>query len=189
MPDTPVQAAPVLDYDPQTAAYVASRARRRIVFILCCGVLGALIGFCFSFGQFRAVVHVKPPSAPASGTARSRQQSAMTAMASPASLAAGVASARINGVTFTPAEVARRLRVRAIPGSEIVEVAATHETPEVAAAIAGGVANGYVASNPSATIVGGPAILARQQIRPTIVIAGVVAGLVGGWVLLTLRRR
>jgi hypothetical protein len=79
--------------------------------------------------------------------------------------------------------------VRAIRDSRIVEVAATHDAPEVAAAIAGGVANGYVASNPSATIVGGPAIMARQQLQPLIIIGGAVAGLVGGWVALTLRRR
>ena len=135
------------------------------------------------------MVHVLGPSAGTLAAAQSQQQSALTAMTSPASLAAGVASARINGVTFTPAEIAKRLRVRAIPDSRIVQVSATHEKPEVAAAIAGGVANAYVAANPSATIVGGPAIMARQQLQPLIIIGGAVAGLLGGWVALTLRRR
>jgi capsular polysaccharide biosynthesis protein len=117
------------------------------------------------------------------------QQAVVMTMRSPASLAAGVASAKINGVTLTPAEISSRLNVRAMPDSRLVEVTATYHQPEVAAAIVGGVINSYVASNPFARIVGGPTIPARQQPEPMIIVAAAIAGMIGGWIVVTLRKR
>jgi capsular polysaccharide biosynthesis protein len=182
MPEAPAQPVRVLNYDPLTRSYQASRLRRQIIFVLICGVIGTGLGFFVSPTKFRANAYVTLPS-------ESQQQAAVNSMLSPTALAAGVASARTNGVTFTPAQVSKRLQVRAIPNSQLVEVAGVEDTPEVAAAIVGGVINQYTAANPSATMVAGPSILARQQLQPMFILAGTIAGLIGGWIVVTLRKR
>ena len=191
MPQTPVQAAPVLEYDPLTRSYTARRLWWRIAFLVVCGVIGAYGGFQLSRGQFRAWAYVSVPLPTTVAAAQNQQQAAaVTAMLSPTSLAAGVASARINLVSLTPAEISHRLKVRAMPDRRLVEVSAVYDdAPEVAAAIVAGVVNNYVASNPSARMVGGPAILAREQLQPMVIFAGAVAGLAAGWVVVTLRKR
>ena len=185
MPDTPVQTAaavPVLNYDPLTRSYKASRLWWRILFFLVCGAAGAIAGLVASPAQFRAVAYVKIPP-------QTQQPAAVAALRSPAAITAGVNSARINGVTFTPAQVSSKLKVRAVPKTELIEIAGLHDTPEVAAAIAGGVANYYVASNPSALIIGGPAIPATQQLQPVFILGGLIAGLAGAWMVVTLWKR
>ena len=183
MPDTPAQAPPVLNYDPATRSYKASRLWWRIGFFVICGIAGAIAGMAVSPKNFRAVVYVRAAD-------QTQPQAAVSAMRSPAALAAGVSSARINRVTFTPAEVSSKLTVRAVPQGMLIEVAAVDGAPEVAAAIVAGVAKFYVASNPSATIVGGSSIPATGQLQPFFILGlgGMVAGLAGAWILLTLRR-
>ena len=110
-------------------------------------------------------------------------------MLSPAAITGGVNYARINGVTLTPAEVSKALRVRAVPSSQLVEIAVVHDTREVAAAITAGVMNSYVTADPTAAIVGGPGIPTREHFQPLFILGGVIAGLLGGWVVVTLRKR
>jgi hypothetical protein len=191
MADAPVQAAPVLDYDPATRSYKSRRLIWRIVFFVICGIAGAIAGLAISPTKFRAVVYVRIPlpQSDAAGQVDLQQQAAVAAMRSPAAIAAGVSSARVNRVTFTPAQVSSKLTVRAVPQSTLVEVAGFDDAPEVAAAIVAGVAKYYVASNAFATIVGGPAIPATPQLQPLFILGGMVAGLAGAWMLLTLRWR
>jgi uncharacterized protein involved in exopolysaccharide biosynthesis len=194
MADAPVRAAPVVDYDPLTRSYVASRRWRRFLSLLGFAIAGAVAGHFLSRGSFDAwaYVNLSPPPTTTTWTpadSERDQQAAVKSMLSPASFVAGVASAKINGVTITPTEVSRRLKVRAVPDSRLVEVTGTYNQPEVAAAIVGGVVNNYVASNPNARVVGGPAILAREQLQPMMIVAGAIAGLVGGWIVVTLRKR
>jgi hypothetical protein len=183
-PSTPP--TPVLEYAPPTRAYTSWRVWKRIIFLLILGFLGGIGGLFLAVGDFRATVLVsipmETPNAPA-------QQAAMQAMVSPSALAGGVSSAKINSVTLTPAQVLKVLRVRAVRGTQLIEVSATDSKPEVAAAIVAGVTRSYVAANPTAQIVGGPSIPAQQDLHTLIIGAGVVAGLAAGWIILALWRR
>jgi hypothetical protein len=181
-----VPPAPVLSYDPLTRASTAWRVWRQIIFLLILGFLGGIGGLLFAPGDFRATVLVSIPMATPNAPT---QQAAIQAMVSPSAVAGGVSSAQINGVTLTPAQVLKVLRVRAIRGSRLIEVSATNSEPGVAAGIAAGVTRSYVAANPAARIVGGPSIPARQELRPLIILAGLVSGLAIGWAILALRRR
>ena len=179
---TPAEVPRVLNYDPLTRSYKASRLWWRIVWFVVCAGIGAFAGLIVSPQQFRAVTYVKIPP-------QTQPQAAVAWLRTPVAITAGVNSARINGVTFTPAQVSNKLKVRIVPNTTLIEVAAVDDAPEVAAAIAGGVSNSYVASHPTVSIVGGSSIPATPQLQPLFILGGMLAGVAGAWMIVTLRRR
>ena len=185
MTESPGPPTHVLQYAPPALA-PRRRVWRRVVLLLIAGFLGGIVGLGLSHGDYRATVLVSISTAAPTAAA---QKAAMQAMVSPTALAGGVSSAKINGVTLTPAQVLEVTRVRALEGSQLLEVSAKDADPGVAAAIVAGVTRSYVAANPAARIIGGPSIPARQELRPPIILAGLTAGLAIGWTILALRRR
>lgn len=138
-----MQPATVLDYAPTAPAGVLLGRLRAVLVVLGCVLVSAAIGLIIGPTRYRAVglLQIDPPqTAPATNWSndvtviKGRQAAAVKSLTSPSNVKAAVGllppTARL-----TSAQVASRLKVRAIPDSRLIGVSYQHEDARTAAAV------------------------------------------------------